>query len=236
MLTKKVQLLSLLLVLGLSLSAQNFVAPAEAFSHKKTAYVTLTDGTTVTGLIKKVKREKGLIEEIKMELDNGKTEKISPKDIAYAYLPPSGLDKLTTTLDAATEMEQWDTRDLDADILSRGHGYFEQTEVHVERKTEVLLLQLMNPHFSSKVRVYNDPRAKETMSLGVAGIDVVGGLDKSYYFRVGDNIAYRIKKKDYDEEFARIFDGCDEVLSDEEAGVWNQLERHVRNYASSCAE
>ena len=32
------------------------------------------------------------------------------------------------------------------------------------------MLQLLNPHFSNKIRVYDDPFSRETASIGVAGI------------------------------------------------------------------
>lgn len=225
-----------LLLVGASAFAQNFVNPANAFSHKKTAYITLTDGTQLTGTIRDIDRKKGLIEEIKMDLDGGGREKIDPADVAFAYLPPTAASKLNRGLDYLTDATKWDRQDLDADIIGQGYCYFEATEVRIKNKTRNLLMQLMNPHFSSKVRVYHDPFANETMSIGVAGIDVAGGLAKSYYIKVGDAAAYKVKKSAYDEECQIIFAGCDAVLSDEDMGVWRDFEGHVYQYSQECGE
>lgn len=224
------------IVFSFAAAAQSFVSPADAFSHKKTTYVTLDDGTQLVGTIRDLDRKKGLIEEIKMELEDGSRRKIDPSEIAFAYLPPNNFDKLMRASDFLTDATKWDNTDLDADIIGQGYAYFEKTEVRIKNKTRTLLLQLMNPHFSGRVKVFYDPFAKETMSLGVAGIDVVGGLDKSYYIKLGNDTAYRVKKKEYDEECKLIFAGCDAVLNDEEMGVWRNFEGHVYQYAQACGE
>lgn len=58
----------------------------------------------------------------------------------------------------------------------------------------------MNLYFSSKVCVYYDFFVNEIMLIGVVGIDVVGGLVKLYYIKVGDVVVYKVKKNVYDEE------------------------------------
>ncbi len=215
---------------------QTFVSPADGFSHKKTTYVTMDDGTQYVGTIKDLDRKKGLIEEIKLELTDGKKIKLDPEEIKFAYLPPSGFDKLSRTLDATFDATQWESRDIDGEIISQGYAYFQKTEVRIKNKTRTLLLQIMNPQFADHVKVFYDPFARETMSVGVAGITVAGGLDKSYYLKLGDDIAYRVKKKDYDEEFKLIFEGCDAVLTHEDAGTWNQFEAHTWMYSQECGE
>lgn len=192
------------------------------------------DGTELTGLIKDLDRQKGLIEEIVMDLDSGKRRKISPEEIKHAYLPPSGFDKVTNTMEFMNNATLWDSHDVDQEIISKGYAYFEATEVRIGKKTETLLLQLMNPHFSSNIKVFHDPFANETASIGIAGVTVAGGIDKSYFVKLGDNIAFKAQKKNYDEEFALFFKGCAAVLADEDAAVWNQFARHTFVYGQSC--
>ena len=96
---------------------------------------------------------------------------------------------------------------MNGDLIGNGYVYFEQSDVRIKKKTETLMLQLLNPHFSNKIRVYHDPLAKETASIGVGGIDVAGGLDKSYYVKT-DDVAVKLKKKDYDDEFPLYFKSC----------------------------
>lgn len=41
-------------------------------------------------------------------------------------------------------------------------------------KEEILLMQLINPAFSNKIRIYADSYATETRSFGVKGITLTG--------------------------------------------------------------
>lgn len=226
-----------LMIFGASvLSAQKFATPANGFSHKKTAYITLEDGTELEGTIKDLDRKKGLIEEIKLQLESGKKIKIAPEEIKHAYLPPSGLDNLARMDNFFTDATQWGSKDINQDIINKGHAYFEKTDVKIKKKTRTLLLQLMNPGFSNHIKVFYDPFAKETMSVGVAGVTLAGGLDKSYYLKLGDDVAYLAKKKDYKEQFTTIFKGCNAVLNDEEGGNWNKFESHVWKFHDNCSE
>ena len=65
----------------------------------------------------------------------------------------------------------------------------------VKKKKKVLLMQLLNPHFGAKVKVYHDPFANSTASVGVGGFTVAGGDEKSYYVQFGEDTAFKLEKK-----------------------------------------
>jgi len=75
--------------------AQELLPPVFSFSHKKTSYVTLKDGSTIEGTIKSLERKKGLLEDVKIKDGSGKKWKLKPSEIAYMYLPASGYDKFS---------------------------------------------------------------------------------------------------------------------------------------------
>jgi len=220
-----------------STNAQEFLTPANTFSHSKTAYITLQDGTTVEGDIKKVKRKKGLIEEVRIKKENGDKEKIKPTDIAYMYLPPSGFDKLNRGMSKAFDTQQWDNEEVESDLLKDGYAYFEQAEVYLKKKKKKrsLLMQLLNPHFASNVKVYHDPLARETTSVGVGGFTVAGGDAKSYYVQNSEEPAFRIKKKKYKKKhFAEMWGSCSAVAEKYGDDVdWSDLIEHIVAY-SEC--
>ncbi len=216
----------------LTINAQELLTPSKTFSHKKTAYVTLKNGTEIKGNIADLDREKGLIEQVKIQDGNGKKHKLKPEDIQFMYLPPSGLDKLSNAYGALTEVRKWTNEKLEQDLLNQGYVYFEQSDVKIKKKTETLLVQLLNPGFSGKIKVYHDPKSKETMSLGVAGIDVVGGLLKSYYVKKeGETAAFKLTKSDYKKEFSMFWSDCDAITS--EFGTtpeWSDFTKHILKY------
>ena len=216
------------------LSAQNFLAPSFTYSHDKIAYLTMDDGTQHEVYIKKIKREKGLIEEMKVEDANGKKVKIKPEEIKIMYLPQSGWDKMTKGMDFISDAQQWDNKAVDPNKIADGYVYFEKAEVQVKKKKETLMMQLLNPAFSSKIKVYHDPYAKETASVGVGGMKLAGGDAKSYYVSVGGKAAYKLEKKNYDKEFPKLFGKCKAIKQKYDKVKWSEFEGHVYEDSQNC--
>lgn len=225
----------LLLILPAMLSAQRFIEPSYGFSEKKISYITMADGTEIECNLKKIKFEKGLIEELKVFNLEGDKIKIKPEEIKHMYLPPSGLSKLAKVDDFMSDATLWDEDKLDGDLIGFGYVYFEQSKVKIsKKKTEVLILQLLNPHFSNKIKVYDDPFSKETASVGVGGFKVAGGLAKSYYVKRAD-VAVKLKKKEYKEEFPMYFKSCKAVLNKYKKDIdWSDFVTHIYTYATDC--
>ncbi len=217
------------------LSAQKFLEPSFDFSEKKISYLTLEDDSEVQVYLRKLKYEKGLIEEIKVEGTDGKKVKISPEKIKFMYLPQSGFDKFVKAYDFIHDAQKWDNDKIDRGKVAEGYIYFEKAEVKIKKKTETLMMQLLNPSFSSKIKVYHDPYAKETAGIGIAGIKVAGGDDKSYYVAAHGAPAFKLIKKNYEEEFAALFDNCT-VLNQKYADKikWVDLETHVYEHSLDC--
>lgn len=234
MINQTITLISVIFMV-VGVNAQELLSPSFTFSHKKTAYLTLIDGTELNGNIKDIDREKGLIEEIKIIDGKGKKHKLKPEEVKFMYLPPSGLDKLSKATSFVTDAKKWNNEKLNQDFLSQGYIYFELADVKVKKKELKLLMQLLNPDFSSEMKVYHDPYAKETMSLGIGSVDLVGGIAKSYYLTKGDKPAFRLKKKNYDEEFTAFWSSCDKVITDYPEKKWRDLTKHIIAY-SECQE
>jgi hypothetical protein len=226
----KVSLLIVTIAFFAHAQAQQLLTPSTTFSHKKASIITLKDGSEIKGELKGLKREKGLISQVKIEDENGKTQKIKPEDISFMYLPPSGLDKLSKAMDFLTDAQKWNDEKLDQDLLNQGYVYFENATVQVKKKKMVLLMQLLNPTFSKNVKVYHDPLAKETMSVGVGNIDVAGGDAKSYFIQVGEEVAYKVEKKKYDEEFPKLFGKCSTLAEKYPLIKWKELTNHIIDY------
>jgi hypothetical protein len=219
----------------ISINAQQLLTPTFGYSHKKTSYVTLTDGTELIGTLKDLDRKKGLIEQVKLEDGDGKVHKLKPKQISFMYLPPSGLDNVVKVADALTNLNKWNDEKLNQDLLNKGYIYIENAQVKIKKKEYTMLMQLLNPAFSKEVKVYHDPKSKKTTSIGVGGFNVVGGNDKSYYVQKGDNAAFKLEKKNYKKEFKPLWGSCQAVLENNPSIDWNELTKHLLEF-SECAE
>ena len=220
-------------------SAQSFAVPLDGFSKKKTSYLHMEDGTVNEGLLGGFKRAKGQIETVKMKSESGGKIKIDPAQIKFMYIPPSNLAKVGAALDRAYDVNKWDApSNMDSTLMGDGYVYFEKMTTQIKKKkTEDLMLQMLNASFSSKIKVFYDPFAKETMGVSVGGVNVVGGLDKSYYVhKVGStDPAFKLEKKNYKEQFALLFGDCDEFMAKYGDSIkWSDLETHIYEYTQMC--
>lgn len=233
---KRLFLLAILfVVIGGTMTAQQLLSPSWGFSHKKTSYVTLMNGDQITGTLKDVDRKKGLIEFVNIEDGTGKKHKLKAEKIKFMYLPPTAFDNLAKADDFLTDAQKWNEQKLNQDLVNKGYVYFENSKVKIKKKESLYLMQLLNPTFSDRVKVYNDPFAKETTGLGVAGVTVVGGNDKSYYVKVDNSpAAHRLYKKNYKDEFAGLWSKCPSLKSTKTV-TWGDFTEHVIAY-NSCAK
>ena len=107
-----------------------------------------------------------------------------------------------------TQESGWDNDEIDSELIQDGYVYFEKTEVQLKKKKITAMLQLLNPSFCSKVRVYDDPFAGETFAPSVGGVQVTKSYAKSHYVKVGNKTATKVAKKDYDDSFGKLFGSC----------------------------
>ncbi|MCB0688741.1 MAG: hypothetical protein KDC53_19515 [Saprospiraceae bacterium] len=230
-------IICLFICLGISLSgtlfSQSLLTGYSMFSHKKSAFITTTEGQTLEGTVDKVKRKKGLLELVILDI-NGKKVALKPAEIDHMYLPPSGLDKFSNAYDEATTMSKWDREDVESDKIKDGYAYFENALVSLKGKSRTMLMQLLNPGFSSRLRVYFDPFAAETMRAGIGPVTVAGGLDKSYYVQRPNEEAYRLKKKEYKKDFETFYQDCPELLQKYESPNWPDFAKHIFYYTENC--
>lgn len=212
--------------------SQSFIPPFDRFAGNEIAYINLEDGTTLEGIIQAIDRKKGLIEEIVIQPTNEKEQrKIKAEEIKSMYLPSHGCNKLMNTSEYTLNAQQWKDNNLNIEIINKGYAYFEKSAVG----SKTLLMQMVNPSFSQKIKVYNDPHAQETMRFGVAGIIMSGGDDKSYYVKVGDSEAVKIRKGDYHRTYLGLYKDCPTLLKKIKGNhPWVKFDQHLWAYTTEC--
>lgn len=232
---KKIMFSALALIFSISIQAQEFNIEMTGFSKKKITYVTMEDGSKMEVNPHRIKFKKGLIEEVVIKNDAGEKETIPMDDIKEMYIPFSDLAKLNAMTETVGNLNKAANTDVRSDILERGYGYFVKSEVMINKKKKrTLLMQVLNPTFSSKIMVFMDPYAAETGGVGVGGIQMTGGDSKSYYIKIGDEVAYRLYKKDYKKDFDQLFGDCKKLQKKFSKAKWTDFAQHVYYYTNSC--
>jgi hypothetical protein len=227
--------LILLLAIGSTahVYGQSILTPSKSFSHKKTSYVTLTDGTEIKGNIEDIDRKDGLIKLVKIRDGSGIKHKFKAEMIEEMYLMPSGFDKMVKAINVIHDASKWNDEKIDQDLVNQGYVYFVNASVKLKKKARPLLMQLLNPDFSKKVKIYDDPFAKQSISANVGGVKVAGGNAKSYFIQVGDDqAAYKVEKKRYKKEFLPLWNKCDAIISKYPEINWSDLTQHTLDYTS----
>jgi len=71
--------------------------------------------------------------------------------------------------------------------------------------------------------------------MSVGGMQVSGGDSKSYYVKTGDNIAYLLKKKTFDDEFSNLFGSCGAFMKKNgKKPKWKDFEELTYEFATTC--
>ena len=225
-----------LLFVSICHNAQDFLDGNFNFSSSKISYLTLADGTEVRGYIEDIDRKKGLIKKIVIKDSLGKEMEYLPEQIHHMYIAPSKWDKFAKGLDKMNDFTQWDKdKKVNLAHIKEGYALFEYSEVMIKKEKMSLLLQLINPGYSQKIRVYFDPQARESASVGIGGFNVAGGEAKSYYVKVGNEVAFKLEKKHYEEKFESLFGKCEAIYKAFPEEIdWYDFSKHVYIHANEC--
>lgn len=226
---KKLFVIAALLWSNLNLSAQQFLPPLERFSTKKESYLIKNDGTRIDFVLDDLDRKKGLIVNVEGKTKDGKKFELKASEIKELAIAPSDFAKFAALNDATQSVVK--TTKTKAGEFNRDLVYFFQE--YLEDRKITALMQRLNPEFDSKIRVYHDPFAAETAGVAVGGIQVTGGIDKSYYLKV-DGKTKRYFKKNYDDDFKTLFGSCDALVKKFKDFAWRDLPDHLFFFDQEC--
>ncbi|WP_266367187.1 hypothetical protein [Tellurirhabdus rosea] len=211
--------------------AQQFLPPIDRFSSSKPGYLITKSGERVEFTLEDLDRKKGLIVRVEGKTTDGKKFKYEADEIAELGLAPSDFSKLNSLAESTRSIDKMQRNKVGESM--RDLVVFYQEQLDDPKRT--VLVQLINPGFDSRIRVYHDPFAMETMGVGVAGIQVTGGHDMSYYVKA-DGKVFRLKKKHYDDRFRDLFGSCPALMTKYKSFVWRDLVDHVYFFDQQCGE
>jgi hypothetical protein len=229
-----IALAAMVLSSGLA-SAQEFAEKNMTFSYKKPTYVYLENGDSIIGEIAKVGYKKGLIDELKIKKEGEKKGvEVDINTIKKVYFPLATIANFASKMNVATNATKWDKTGVNERLMADGYVLYEKTATMVKKKEEVLLMQLVNPAFSNKIRVYADPYAAESNSYGIGGVKLAGGDDLSYYVKKGDQVAIKLQRKDFKENIDNLFSDCPALAARlKENSNWKDFAEYVTEH-SNC--
>lgn len=160
--------------------------------------------------------------------ENDEKHKLKEEDIKSVLVKFTDMDKYATYAEGASSIKKMNQLDLKE---IRSSEYFIWERAYSLKKGKIQILQLVNPGFDSKIKVYRDPKAQETMGIGVAGISITGGIEKSYLVvRNQEDFAIEVKKSKFNDQFDELFGTeCSSIntLKSNKKPDWDDLPDYV---------
>ncbi len=227
----KTFILLIILISVESLKAQSFNKTFTGFSKKKPAYFEKQDGTKIEGYLMSAKKKDGLFETIKIKKTTGEKIEINASSLSSMYLAPSAYATMENILIQDDELDTLKNQtNIDLSLIKDGYVFFEKVPTILKDETAEVMLQLLNPHFSSRIRVYDNPFSENSM-IAIGSISLMKGA-RSYYIRkTSDSSAYKLYSWDYAEKFPDLFGDSEEFMSsNKDNPIWVNLEKNIYDY------
>ncbi|MCU0358473.1 MAG: hypothetical protein MUE95_12930 [Cyclobacteriaceae bacterium] len=237
----KSTLILLLTTLSLFSFAQGFVAELEddgyAALGNSQCIVKLANGEEITGKIGTMSGSNGYISAITIKLENGEKRKLKPEDISQLQVKTSKLMKLAMITESSSSIKEMTRTNFD-DIVKRDFVIFETAMRH-NKAGNLRLMQLLNPGFDSKIKVYADPNPnRKTDGIGIAGVKLTGDVEKSYLFVQNNEKAVLVKKGSYKKDFDELYKNCPKMIEAfaGEKLKFQDIAGHVFAYDQICQD
>src|SRR5690606_34593241 len=196
--------------------------------------VRLKSGEEISATFKGASLLNGYLYKITIVGEDGAKVKFKPEDIERLLIKTSKLAKLAMIMESSSSVKEMTNANYD-EIVNREYIIFE-TGLKASKKDKARLLQLLNPGFDDKIKVYADPEANETGGLEIGAVQLTGGAEKSYLFVMGDGKAIKVKKGSYRRNFDELYGECPEMLKvfAGEKIKWVDVAGHVFAHHQVC--
>lgn len=227
---QKLKLLISLFIVGLSpVMAQDFVEPFTEFISDRECYVVTNDGETINGYLRGATQWSGFITRLRIRDENGKLHKFKAHQVQRFAIRPGAFAKLATLTEKSTSLRHIIKTDQD-DILDREWIYFDAQSMP-RRRNKIALLQLLNPSFDQHIKVYDHRNGSKSMPIGIQGIAVVGGEERTYWVVKGDGKPMIVRKASFNKSFGYLFsDEPDLISSQRRRPKFKDFAGHIQAY------
>ncbi|WP_157637887.1 hypothetical protein [Flexithrix dorotheae] len=219
------------MLLNLVVQAQFFVQklPQNQILQNEKAYVVTNSGDTIHGIISATTIDSERLKAFTIKNEMGKTKLKTLQIKALAVIPSvtarfEDMPLLTTLKRASDESF--------LKIVVTDWVIFERVQL-TTKKEKYELMQLVNPGFDSRIKVYAYRHTGETISMSVDDMKLSGGDDDSHYVSVENARPILLRKGKYKKQaLGLLYNNCTS-LSQEEL-KWKEFASHIYTYNQAC--
>jgi len=216
--------LFLFIFYGSELFSQAFLPLYEPAIGKKQGYIILKDSTKIEGTFKLINHTKN-IKSCIVKDKAGKKHSLKAAQIEKVYILVTGWDKMNAYGEFTISLQELLNLDFD-EIIKPEYYVWEHTLT--QKKGKVKIMQLVNPGFASKIKVFRDTSAMQESSS-----QFTNGVETSFYVeKKGTEAAMKVKKKTYKVQFQILFGDCPKLIEAlrGKKPKWSEFASHVYAY------
>ena len=220
--------------------AQSFITPfSSGLPGSEDVVIELKSGEEVTGKISMGMVVFGRLLSITIKDTDGNKRKFKTKEglMKRIKVKLGKYAKAMLKMDAASKSLVGALTADYAEMDKREWAIYELA-LRPKKKDKYDMMQLLNPGFDSVIKIYNDPKAKETKGLG----GLTGGEKKSYLAVVNGGKSMKIEKGKYKykKQFTELYNGCESLMSKYKSKnikvKWGDFAKHVAQYDKDCSK
>lgn len=214
---------------------QGFIAAVEDLHPSKDCKMELIDGTLIEGAMASAVLINGFLKTVNIKDSDGVKHKYKADQIKKLKVKAGTLAKMDMIAESTSSVKNLLKTDFN-EIIEREYIIYEQALLP-KKKDKYRLLQLLNPGFDHRIKVFQDPNAKETAGVKIGGAKLVGGEDKSFLVVKDGAKSEEIKKGKYKKQFPVLFGDCDLAkVMDNSKMKFKNFAAHVFIYDQICGE
>lgn len=197
-------------------------------------FVTLENGDQIEGKLSSASLANGYLKNVTMKLADGSKMKLQPEEMLSLKVKASRLAKLSMINESGSSLKELKNTKFDQ-IINREFIFFERA-YRATKKDKPAMMQLLNPGFDSKIKVYADPNARETNGIGLNGIQFTGGEEKSFLFVKNNEKVVIVKKGSYRKNFEELYADCPVLIEsfEDDKIRFKELSMHIFAYDQLC--
>ncbi|MEZ4320089.1 MAG: hypothetical protein R3F61_21445 [Myxococcota bacterium] len=204
--------------------AQSFESPIKSLMGPEGIAV-LADGSEVTGNPLIIPKGVGNIKKLTLKLEDGTKMKLGPADLQSFALKPNKLAKMSSAGGSIVAMSN------NSDVWSKDYAFFVPAKLPNGKPA---ILQHLNRGFDSTMHIFADPAGRETSGVGVGGVQISGGMLKSYLvWKKGAEASVLVKKGTYDKQWDALYGDC-AAMTKPEKPEFDDFAAHVSEHAQKC--
>lgn len=228
---KNILALCLVCFVTCTVSAQ-FIAPVENIPTPADVEITLKDGTEIQGRITNALSVNGTIRSVTVKGADKNKSKLKAAQIQAMKVKMTGLAKLEAMGESTSSLTEMMKADFD-EISNREWVIYEQALLP-KKKAKYALLQLLNPGFDARIKVYQNPDAGESGQTSIGGFAVTGGEDTSYLIVKDGSKSSKVKKMSYKKSFPDLLEGCTALGDYQDKPKFRDFAAHVFLFNQEC--